>query len=293
MSVPDYSAVVSATGFLRPRASRSIASFQEHIVTSHRILALLGAGLSAPSGLPTFRGAGGLWRTYGVKQLATPAAFKEDPALVWTFFLDRIKAAREATPNKAHDALAELARRKDGFLTISMNIDGLSGRVNHPPSRIYYLHGNLFDVKCSRCNIFLRDTDAKAVTEPLHRLSGGISIQALNVPHCPSCEVGLLRPAVFWFTEALDSNTLRSIHSWIEEKPSIDTMLVIGTSAEVYPATAYIEAARKKGARVAVVNIEQEDPGLFALEEQDWYLQGDAAQVIPEMLKPVIGELPS
>ena len=123
-NVPDYSDVVSATGFLRPRASRSLSSFGDHLAVSNRIVALVGAGLSAPSGLPTFRGAGGLWRTHDAKELATPKAFDANPGLVWTFFLERRRAALSARPNAAHVALAELAKRCDGFLTISMNIDG-------------------------------------------------------------------------------------------------------------------------------------------------------------------------
>lgn len=128
-AAPDYSSVVSATGFLLPKASRSLADFQEHIIISHRILALAGAGLSAPSGLPTFRGVGGLWRNYDAKQLSTPQAFDQDPALVWTFYLERRNAARNAKPNDAHVALAELAKKRPEFLMISMNIDGRSDSV--------------------------------------------------------------------------------------------------------------------------------------------------------------------
>lgn len=121
---PDYSSVVSATGFLRPRASRSMSTFQDHLAASSRILALLGAGISAPSGLPTFRGVGALWRTLDPKQLSTPQAFEDDPSLVWTFYEERRQAAMKAQPNAAHVALAELAKRRAGFLAISMNIDG-------------------------------------------------------------------------------------------------------------------------------------------------------------------------
>jgi NAD-dependent SIR2 family protein deacetylase len=105
----------------------------------------------------------------------------------------------------------------------------------------------------------------------------------------------LLRPGIVWFTESLPLPILQSASAWInkgsEDESNIDLMLVIGTSALVYPATAYIEAARKKGARVAVVDIAKEDPSLLGLEEQDWYFQGDAAELVPEMLKPVVGEL--
>ena len=101
-----------------------LESFQQYLKSSNRILALVGAGLSASSGLPTFRGAGGLWRTHEAMELATPEAFKEDPALVWQFYSYRRHMALKAKPNRAHYALAELSRRKEGFMTLSQNVDG-------------------------------------------------------------------------------------------------------------------------------------------------------------------------
>jgi NAD-dependent SIR2 family protein deacetylase len=117
------------------------------------------------------------------------------------------------------------------------------------------------------------------------------SLILASIPTCPACYTGLLRPGVVWFGESLPSATLASLYAWIEAAPSIDTMLVVGTSAEVYPATAYIEAAREKGARVAIVNVEQEDPGLLGLEEQDWYFQGDAGELVPELVREVVGQV--
>jgi NAD-dependent deacetylase sirtuin 5 len=101
-----------------------LQNFQEHLSKSTRILALLGAGLSASSGLPTFRGAGGLWRTHEATQLATPEAFARDPGLVWQFYSYRRHMALKAKPNPAHYALAELARKREGFITLSQNVDG-------------------------------------------------------------------------------------------------------------------------------------------------------------------------
>lgn len=103
-----------------------LKDFQEHLKSSDRILALLGAGLSASSGLPTFRGAGGLWRTHEATQLATPEAFQIDPGLVWQFYGYRRHMALKAKPNRAHLALAELAKRRPGFMTLSQNVDGPS-----------------------------------------------------------------------------------------------------------------------------------------------------------------------
>lgn len=102
-----------------------LESFSSHLKSSHRILALLGAGLSAASGLPTFRGAGGLWRSHDAMSLATPEAFDMDPGLVWQFYSYRRHMALQASPNPAHYALAELARRKEDFVTLSQNVDGI------------------------------------------------------------------------------------------------------------------------------------------------------------------------
>ena len=104
-----------------------LESFTAHLQSSDRILALLGAGLSASSGLPTFRGAGGLWRSHEATSLATPEAFDENPGLVWQFYSYRRHMALQAQPNKAHLALAELARRKENFITLSQNVDGERG----------------------------------------------------------------------------------------------------------------------------------------------------------------------
>lgn len=106
--------------------SSDIESFTTHLQSSKRILALLGAGLSASSGLPTFRGAGGLWRTHDATSLATPEAFSRDPALVWQFYSYRRHMALKASPNRAHFALAELAKKHPGFIALSQNVDGTS-----------------------------------------------------------------------------------------------------------------------------------------------------------------------
>ena len=101
-----------------------LESFSSHLRSSDRILALLGAGLSAASGLPTFRGAGGLWRSHDAMLLATPEAFQADPGLVWQFYSYRRHMALQAEPNAAHHALAQLAKHKENFVTLSQNVDG-------------------------------------------------------------------------------------------------------------------------------------------------------------------------
>jgi hypothetical protein len=130
-----------ASSVTQPSAvpKEQLESFQEHFNKSTRILALLGAGLSASSGLPTFRGAGGMWRTHDATSLATPEAFQRDPGLVWQFYSYRRHMALKAKPNPAHYALAELARRKKDFITLSQNVDGAYTRQTSPPPTLYLL----------------------------------------------------------------------------------------------------------------------------------------------------------
>ncbi|KAL5336648.1 DHS-like NAD/FAD-binding domain-containing protein [Aspergillus crustosus] len=312
--------------------SSDIHSFQEYLKGSKRIMALLGAGLSASSGLPTFRGAGGLWRTYDATDLATPEAFEANPDLVWQFYSYRRHMALKAEPNRAHYALAELARRNKEFVTLSQNVDGLSQRANHPPEQLHLLHGNLFTVKCtsfyckySRDNDFtdpivpalaipknfpepnpsLEDKTGEEASKSLYSAMGigeeneldisdeRVPLEPLSrdvLPQCPECKEGLLRPGVVWFGEALPTQTLDYVDNWLQEG-KVDLMLVIGTSSRVFPAAGYVEIARSKGARVAVVNMDPNDMGKGKFTSKDWFFQGDAGVIVPEILKSVIGDI--
>ncbi|KAF2097729.1 NAD-dependent deacetylase sirtuin-5 [Rhizodiscina lignyota] len=322
----------SASSKLPNIPQADLDSFAEHLQKSKRILAVLGAGLSASSGLPTFRGAGGLWRQHDATQLATPEAFEADPGLVWQFYSYRRHMALNVNPNPAHFALAELARKRDGFLTISQNVDGLSQRANHPRDKLHLLHGSLYDVRCT--SFYCRHVETNNFTDPIvpalaipteddavatsafqarereHQqhgastsINGGpreLDISDIDValpdlpvdalPHCPKCHNGLLRPGVVWFGEMLPGATLDTINDWIEAGP-IDLCMVIGTSSKVYPAAGYAMEARVKGARVAVINIDKGDEPGGGLMQGDWFFQGDAAVVVPEILKSVIGEI--
>ena len=114
-------------------------------------------------------------------------------------------------------------------------------------------------------------------------------IRTADLPHCPKCKTGLLRPGVVWFGEMLPSDTVEAINEYIKAAPRIDLMLVIGTSAVVYPAAGYVDRARKKGARVAVVNVDRSSR--VGLMEGDWFFEGDAGAVVPEILRGVVGEI--
>ncbi|KAH9864459.1 hypothetical protein J1614_010393 [Plenodomus biglobosus] len=294
---------------------KDLESFQAHLNKSTRILALLGAGLSASSGLPTFRGAGGLWRTHDATSLATPQAFQHNPGLVWQFYSYRRHMALKAKPNPAHYALAELARKKSEFVALSQNVDGLSPRAHHPGAQLKLLHGSLFDVKCSDffCNYVEKNnytdpivpalaipTDETDPTTTTALTARELDISDENVelpevdlshlPQCPQCKRGLLRPGVVWFGEALPPGVLSEIDEYLQKEEPIDLIMVIGTSAQVYPAASYVKLACMRGARVATINIEAGDiPS--GLRDGDWFFQGDAAQILPEILKSAIGEL--
>lgn len=117
------------------------------------------------------------------------------------------------------------------------------------------------------------------------------TIPVEDLPKCPKCKTGLLRPGVVWFGEGLPENTLREVNDWIEEKP-VDICLVIGTTATVYPAAGYVEEARSRGARIVVVNMDSDELGSASfLTKRDFFFEGDASKILPEILKPIIGEL--
>lgn len=289
-------------------------------------MALLGAGLSAPSGVPTFRGTGRFWREYSCLTIASPAAFAREPALVWWYAAHARRCARGARPNGGHVALAGLAGGKGrGYLAVNQNVDGgcsrffffllvsgaffpdgrfagLCRRAGHPAENIQEVHGSLFDVKCSdeRCGYVEKDNFADPIV-PALRIEEGVDISDEKVPlrevavedlpHCPECGA-LLRPDVVWFGEPLAESALARVDSWMGEG-KIDLMLVVGTTAVVYPAAGYVHAARARGARVAVFNVEEsEESATSNLKEGDWFFRGDASKTLPELLEGVIGSLP-
>ncbi|KAK4103223.1 DHS-like NAD/FAD-binding domain-containing protein [Parathielavia hyrcaniae] len=303
----------------------SIPAFHAKLARSRRILAVCGAGLSASSGLPTFRGAGGLWRNYEATALASPKAFKKDPGLVWMFYAYRRHMALKAKPNAGHYALAELARNNPEFLCLSQNVDNLHIRANHPPSQLRLLHGSLFTLKCSSPTCSHTEPEnlnsplcpalaaaavdapppssasASAPTEihhhPLLDTANPLptippaslppaSLPPASLPHCPRCTPPC---------SARACDMLAGVDEWIR-RGRVDVVLVVGTSSLVWPAAGIAEAARGDSKRgktsVVPVNVDAESPeGLVRLVEgeEDFAFGGDAAEVLPRLLEPVIG----
>lgn len=197
---------------------------------------LTGAGISAESGVPTFRGSDGLWETYRAEDLATQQAFNHDQRLVWRFYNWRRELVAKSQPNLAHHTLVEIERATEDFTLITQNIDGLhmkAGSVN-----IIEMHGSLWKMRCTHCPSRWKDHNV-----PL----------PVSLPSCSACgEVA--RPDVVWFGEPLESDVLRQA---LEAASRAKMFLVVGTSAVVQPAAQLPLLARSNGARVVEINIEQ------------------------------------
>ncbi len=230
------------------------------------VLVLTGAGISAESGLATFRGAGGLWDGQPVERVATPEAFEADPVLVWRFYWERRAGAAAAVPNRAHQALAVLEERLgDRFLLATQNVDGLHQRAGS--RRVIEMHGSVWRTRCSRCPAPSFE-DRTEVSPPL--------------PRCSRCGA-LLRPAIVWFGELLDADDTRRIERFILSASRGGAPLVflaVGTSGNVWPAAGYVGLARSSGASTWLVNLEAaENVGAF-----EHFVQGRAGEVLPPLL---------
>jgi len=226
--------------------------------TGH-IVAFTGAGISAESHVPTFRGTDGLWRNYSPERLATAEAFSSDPRLVWEWYDWRRQIIHKAQPNSGHRALAEIERRATGrFTLVTQNVDGLHDRAGS--RNVVKLHGDIWRVRCLGCAA--EEQNEQVPLEPLP----------------PHCRCGALwRPDVVWFGEALLESAWERA---LEAAARAEVFLVIGTSALVYPAAGLVQVAHQSGARVAIVN---PDP-TPADELADWILRGPAGEILPRLL---------
>lgn len=209
------------------------------------LVVVTGAGISAESGVPTFRGARGLWRDYSPQDLATPEAFRRDPVLVWNWYAWRREVIAGCRPNAAHRTIAEIEKHVDDFVVFTQNVDGLHQAAGS--RRVLELHGSIWHLRCTRCG-YARD-DRRV---PLPNIP----------PRCPDCG-SLLRPDVVWFGEALPADALEA--AWAAAA-HCRTMLVIGTSAVVEPAASLPRAARHNNARLIEFNPERTPVSAYADE---------------------------
>ncbi len=247
--------------------SSAAAEAARALAGSRSLAMLTGAGISAESGVPTFRDAQtGLWARFDPLQLATPTAFAIHPKLVWDWYAWRRELVAKVQPNPAHDALVEIERRVPDCLLITQNIDDLHRRAGS--RKLVELHGNIGRVKCSREGTVVENWD----------LVGD------EVPHCAICGA-LLRPDVVWFEEMLPPDALAAAEAMARR---CDLMLVVGTSAEVYPAAALPSIAKASGAIVIEIN-----PNATALSPTaDYALRGPAGRVLPALVQEAWPDTP-
>lgn len=220
------------------------------------VAVLTGAGISQESGVPTFRGAGGLWNNYRAEDLATPAAFARDPVLVWQWYQMRRGLCAQANPNAGHEVVAAMEKHFDCFLLITQNVDGLHGRAGS--REMIEIHGNLWSGRCVDCGL-------------IESLPAG-ELAALP-PRCSRCQ-GALRPNVLWFGESYDTALLERALQFLAE---VDFLLVVGTSGLVSIPLSLARVAAQGGA--LIVDVNPADSGLSTIAHHS--LRGRAGEVLP------------
>lgn len=228
------------------------------LANASTVAVLTGAGISAESGIPTFRGPGGVWRNRRAEDLATPEAFARDPEFVWEWYESRREFVSKAQPNAGHRALAELEQRTPRFTLVTQNVDGLHERAGS--RNVLRLHGSLWTVRCLQCG---SEREERTVPLPVRP---------------PRCECGgMLRPGVVWFGEGLNpivwDNALKAVRA-------ARVLLVVGTSAVVYPAASLVPLAAETGATVVEVNPDETPISGAA----DYSFRGPAGEILPQLL---------
>lgn len=234
------------------------------LLEAERVVCLTGAGVSADSGVPTFRDAlTGLWSRFDPEQLASQAGFAAEPGLVWQWYMSRLDGVESALPNAGHEALAALEILVPDFLLVTQNVDDLHERAGSRD--VVHLHGNLARYRCNRCRAeySLSDEDRTAEYPPI----------------CQQCGT-FVRPDVVWFGESLPHRAIeRASHAAL----ACDVMLVVGTSGVVYPAALLPRRAKESGAFIIDVN-----PVAGAIREfADRFLEGPSAEVLPLLIKAI------
>lgn len=227
------------------------------------LMVLTGAGVSAESGVPTFRGSGGLWEGHPVERVASPEGFEEDPERVWRFYAMRRRKVVDIRPNAGHQALARVEEHMgDRFLLVTQNVDGLHRRAGS--ERVIEIHGNIMTSRCDSCDREPFPDDTAYET----------------VPACDACDGGRLRPAVVWFGEMLNPLHLARIEQFMHGAARL-VFLAAGTSGVVYPAAGLVLEAQRAGGETWLVNAEAPD-NRAAFEH---FVQGQSGEVLPGLFE--------
>jgi len=238
-----------------------------------RALVVTGAGISAESGIPTFRGAGGYWRNLDPTKLATQSAFDSDPEIVWQWYRERRAMIRRAEPNAAHRAVAKLSAGADEFFLLTQNVDDLHDRADWdgyriPEDQIAHVHGDIFTTKCERGDFSRKDTtDAD--------LDGAGD----GVPRCPRCGARL-RPGVVWFGEGLNPHDVARVDNFVRARPC-DVVIVVGTTVAFDYIVHWTRLAA--GRRGRLIEVNPDDRFLEALGAE--WVGESAASALPRIVE--------
>jgi NAD-dependent deacetylase len=238
----------------------------QRLSSQDHLFVLTGAGVSAESGLPTFRGFNGIWRGYRVEDVATPEAFAADPALVWQFYSERRKRHETVKPNPAHFALAELERSlSERFFLCTQNVDSLHEQGGS--QRVVHMHGRIMQSRCSRGHCVAAPFDDRNLYQ-----------SAEEIPKCRACGAPI-RPHICWFGEVPFHMELI-----LHQLEGATVLLTVGTSGVVEPAASFVRMARRNGAQTIYVG--PEEPSNLAYFDE--VMLGRAGEVLPELVREMI-----
>ncbi len=236
-----------------------------------RVLVITGAGVSAESGIPTFRDKDGYWQNLDPAKLATPEAFARDPKLVWQWYHERRQRIRHAQPNAAHKTIVQLARHAREFLLVTQNVDDLHTRAGLPKEKMVQIHGDIFVSRCSRCDFSFSEHDQ----------------ETQRIPRCSKCDA-LMRPGVVWFGEALPSSGTERVENYLERGPC-DFVIVAGTTATFgYIIDWTLRACAREG-EIIEVNPEETALSQFAMK----LVREPAAMALPRIVNQCIAHAKS
>ena len=255
-----------------------------------RVLVITGAGVSAESGIPTFRGKDGYWRNFDPAKLATPEAFARDPKLVWEWYRERRQCIRNAQPNAAHAAIAKLAQHAGDLLLVTQNVDDLHARAGLPKEKMVQIHGDIFLSRCSRCDWRAELCDAE---ERGTRNNSGLAgarpstgpneheIQQTDLPYCARCHA-LMRPGVVWFGEQLPWDEVRRVEDYLG-RGACDLVIVAGTTATFGYIIDWALRASTDGGQLIEVNPDETPVSTFATQR----IHEPAAIALPRLIDQI------
>ncbi len=243
-----------------------------------RVLVITGAGISAESGIPTFRGPDGYWRNLDPAKLATPEAFARDPQLVWEWYRERRQRIRKAHPNAAHEAIVRLAAKMREFLLVTQNVDDLHARAEWertplPPEKIVRIHGDIFVTRCSKCGL------SRNEHPPSFHSGAACEQEQEGIPICSECGA-LMRPGVVWFGEQLPSREIERVERYLTDG-ACEIVIVIGTTAMFGYIVDWARRGRAEDGRLIEVNPAETALSKFATE----VIREPAATALPRVIE--------